>query len=400
MEERPELTRRAALGTLGTLLVAACTSNSDSATTTTTTGETTTTTMLPTGGSVPSGFDLAATPDANGVLLPEGFTSQIVATTGTPVADTGFEWRGWPDGAATFETAEGWILAANHELGNGDGGVSAIRFDSSGQVLDAYSILEGTDRNCAGGATPWGTWLSCEEWDEGEVWECDPTQAGVGTVLPALGKFRHEAVAIDPNAEVLYMTEDIPDGCLYRFTPDAYPDLSAGVLEAAEVAADGSVTWHVIPDPSAATTPTRSQVAATTPFNGGEGIDWGATASGDRVWFSTKGDNNIWELDPGAQTVTSIYSPGPTDTLRGVDNVYWDQTGGLLYIAEDGDDMELHMMGLDGSTAPIMRVVGHDGSELCGPTMSPDRSTLYVSSQRGTDGAGVTFAITGPFPIV
>ena len=109
--------------------------------------------------------------------------------------------------------------------------------------------------NCAGGPTPWGAWLSCEEIEGGLVWECDPSGRDRAEARPALGAFPHEAVAVDPDGERLYLTEDRPDGRFYRFTPDAYPDLSAGLLEVAEEAADGAVTWREVPDPAAASTP-------------------------------------------------------------------------------------------------------------------------------------------------
>ena len=84
--------------------------------------------------------------------------------------------------------------------------------------------------------------------------------------------FKHEACCVDPAGKQVYLTEDLGDGCLYRFTPDRYPDLSSGRLDVASVANDGTVTWHAVPDPQyAGSVPTRHQVEAATHFGGAKG---------------------------------------------------------------------------------------------------------------------------------
>ena len=108
-------------------------------------------------------------PDANGIILPEGFTSRVIATSGDLVPNTTHQWHIFPDGAATFPDGDGgWYYVCNSEVFNfmtnfeSHGGVSSVHFNKDAEIIDAFPILEGSHSNCAGGPTPWGTWLSCE----------------------------------------------------------------------------------------------------------------------------------------------------------------------------------------------------------------------------------------------
>ena len=357
------------------------------------------------GGAAPTTSNIAnlgplGDPDANGVRLPAGFTSRIVAASGQPVENSAYTWHAAPDGDAVFPTEDGgWIYVSNAELSGGGGGVGAIRFSAEGEIVDAYSILQGTNRNCAGGPTPWGTWLSCEEVSSGEVFECDPFGVEAGVVRPALGVCSHEAVAVDPVHEMLYLTEDVSDGRLYRFVPDAYPDLTSGTLEAMQVVSGevGATTWLPVPDPSAANTPMRDQVPESTAFAGGEGIWYHEGV----IYFSTKGDDRVWALETTSGDLSIVYdvATSPMPILTGVDNVVV-SAGGDVLVAEDGGDLQIVALTPDGQVLPVIQLVGHDGSEITGPAFDPSRQRLYFSSQRGTEGsssAGITFEVTGPF---
>jgi hypothetical protein len=330
-------------------------------------------------------------PDENGIMLPEGFRSRVVARSNEVVAGTGYKWHILPDGGATFRSADGgWVYVSNSEA-VGPIGAGAIRFDRDGRIVDAYPILEGTLVNCAGGATPWGTWLSCEEYDGGHVWECDPLGRRPGVKRAALGTFQHEAVAVDRRRR-LYLTEDKGDGRFYRFRSARVGDLSGGTLEVAAVAEDGFVRWLPVPAPNEP--PTRHQVPESTAFRGGEGI----LHHRDHVYFTTKGDNRVWDYDVRRQRLHVLYEAAldPSRQLTGVDNV-GASIGGDILVAEDGGNMELVLLTPTGVASPLLRVVGQDRSELAGPAFDPHRGDhLYFSSQRG-NGTGITYEVSGPF---
>jgi secreted PhoX family phosphatase len=345
----------------------------------------------------PSPYGALQAADANGIRLPAGFTSRIVARSVRQVA--GYTWHPAPDGGAVFADGTGWIYVSNSEV-NPSGGASALRFDANGTVTDAYRILSGTRQNCAGGAMPWNTWLSCEEVDRGFVYETDPW-GGASTQRPAMGRFTHEAAAADPVRRAVYMTEDVSNGCFYRFVPTTWGNLSAGTLQVmvAGTATSGSFTWATVPDPDGSPTQTRDQVSGAKRFNGGEGLHY----ANDTAWFTTKGDNRVWQVNLANNTYELAYDDSLVTTgtapLTGVDNVTGTASGDL-FVAEDGANMEICIITPDDIVAPFLRISGQSGSEITGPAFTPAGDRLYFSSQRGTTGSssgGITYEVTGPF---
>lgn len=347
-------------------------------------------------------------PNQDGLRLPKGFSSRIIARSGKIVEGTDYVWHKSPDGGACFQAENGgWIYVSNAEEYFPDAGVSAIHFNQDGSIKSAYRILAESEGNCAGGATPWGTWLSCEEIDCGAVYETDPAGKKAAVKLPALGYFKHEAVAVDHVNGQLYLTEDERDGCLYRFTPkNKLPDLSEGLLEVAIVKTVNKtkyVTWQAVENPTPDVDDeddlrTRYQVSNAKAFKGGEGIWYHQ----ENIFFSTKRDNRIWQLNIQSSTLSKLYDAKKVEDpiLTGVDNLTMNSQGQLL-VAEDDGDLQLVLLDKNGVAKPLLQVVHEhqdwDDSELTGPAFSPDGKRLYFSSQRGIDNdkrLGVTYEVS------
>jgi secreted PhoX family phosphatase len=348
------------------------------------------------------GYGPRRPPDALGLRLPARFSARIVARGGEPVGGTSYVWHEASDGAATFPLGDGgWILVSNSETLRG--GASTLRFRSDGRVIDAYGILDGTRHNCSGGGTPWGTWLSCEEVEDGLVWECDPGGRKDPVSHPALGVFKHEAAAVDPRGRRVYLTEDLVDGRFYRFTPERWPRLERGVLELATVSAGGEVRWTEVPDPSARHLATRRQLPDSTPLKRGEGI-W---RDGRTVYVATTADHRVhaYDIDRGRMRV--IYDGLATRSapLLRVDQLTANRAG-EVFVCEDiaTDEIDIGLIERSGRVSRFLSATGpqHVNSELTGVAFDPSGSRMYFSSQRAggsgsVPGPGAIYEISGPF---
>ena len=408
--------------------------------------------------------------------LPPGFSYRIVSRAGDPLPGGGTT-PGRHDGTASFVGPRGGLLLVqNHEIGASDpnptvaapeltydpkakGGTTTLALGHHLQPIDQYVSLAGTWSNCAGGLTPWGTWLTCEETetragatadkDHGFVFEVDPATPANNvqpTPLIGLGRFAHEAVCVDPNTGVLYLTEDAsgPNGLVYRFVPNdtssAYGTLrNGGALTAMSCSLAGvqvpdlsvftvpgttlNVEWIAVPDPQAATVSIRRQLADSqvTRSRKFEGAWWGdATANGDGKGHgrgnrkaemahivcsfarrsdgsAAEHDGQVWGYDPDSQTLTlELYLPvnlqPASDTPDGPDNICVSPYGGF-FLAEDGEGVQ-HLLAVDtdGNVAPFARN-RLSSSEFTGVNFAPDAKTLFANIQD----QGLCFAITGPF---
>jgi secreted PhoX family phosphatase len=396
--------------------------------------------------------------DPNQLLdLPRGFSYRVFSVEGDAMGSVVVP--GSHDGMAAFDARNaGTWLVRNHEIARDDvdedgvlpvphvpgatydpegtGGTTTLLVGHHRRLLDHRVSLAGTENNCAGGPSPWGTWLTCEEDDSvlakphGYVFEVDPWRGGNPEPIRAMGRFEHEAVAFD-RAGRAYLTEDAggPHGCFYRFQPrrplGGRGSLHAGgrlaAMTVAGLTTDLSIVqtpgtvlpvrWVDVPnvDPGEDDTTVREQVIAlgATPIQKAEGV-W-TDASGD-VWFvSSRGDGpdaedpedvsaavhagQIWRYDARSQTIELVVIFPGGSPFDGPDNITAGPHGFAVACTDGEDDQWLVGITDDGGTFPLAKnPVGDD--EFAGATFSPDGDTLYVNIQGSP---ARTFAIFGPW---
>lgn len=407
-------------------------------------------------------------PDPAGMLdLPRDFAYQVLSRTGDDM-DDGLIVPGAPDGMAAFPGKDGKTrVVRNHELmlgsdspfGDGEelfervdpalvydagdetpcgGGTTTFVYDTRTKELERQFLsLAGTLRNCAGGPTPWGSWVTCEEApvrankyfarDHGYAFEVDAAAEGPVAPVPlvGMGRFNHEAIAVDPVSGAVYQTEDRPDGLIYRFLPKEKGKLAGeGELQALAIKDSPSVDtrnwsdfadfpvghpidveWVDLDDVEAPEDDLRARgfLAGAARFARpegmwtGDGVIWFACTNGGRAEAgqifryrpSSKEGAKAERKDPG--TLELFLESQSREDIDYCDNLTVCPWGDLLLCEDGKGDNFLVRVTKAGVIHPFARTTL---SELAGATFSPDGTTLFVNIQR----PGITLAITGPWP--
>jgi secreted PhoX family phosphatase len=404
-------------------------------------------------------------PDPGGLLeLPAGFQYRILSPEGAPTmrnkATKGIPVPGSHDGMAAFQgRGKTTILVRNHELSTSGskpkvfgtnpytsepaGGTTAVVVGPNRQELDAYVTNAGTWVNCAGGGTPWGTWVTCEETRTSphgyafEVMADDPENALSKTPITDMGFFSHESIDVDPNTGIVYLTEDdfrgsIPtdpttevDGdpafrssFLYRYLPNDRSQrpgslhkggrLQALAIDEAPRNADlynpGQklvVRWiDVNPAEPHDDALTKGAVRFTrlegSHFAGG--AFWfddtqGGEARRGQIYRLRPGTSFVGAGTPGADTLELFFESTDLNELDLPDNVIVTPWGDIFCAEDGGGENRIVAITPEGGTYVFARNAHPDMNEFAGPTFAPDGRTFFVNVQD----PGTTFAIWGPF---
>ena len=385
--------------------------------------------------------------------LPEGFRYRSFGWTGDLLND-GTPTPARHDGMAAFDAGDGRVrLVRNHELTEGacfapdlaydpggPGGTTTVELDAATcTVTGSWASLSGTLWNCAGGPTPWGSWLTCEETFDapgddntfqrkhGYIFEVPGDGRATAEPLRDMGRFRHEAVAVDPATGIVYETEDHRGTSgFYRFLPNEPGRLTAGgrlqmlaLVEEPQVDTRRDqrvdqwrdVRWIDITDPDPETLDSdhvfaEGHDAGGTRFARLEGA-WHGTG---RIFFvSTNGGNaeqgQVWEYDPEGDRLRLLFESPGANVVNMPDNICVSPRGGLL-LCEDGDGPQfVHGLTVDGQVFQFARnnvVLAGERNEIegdfrdrefAGATYSPDGRWLFFNVQS----PGISFAVTGPW---
>lgn len=392
----------------------------------------------------------ALKPDPQGILdLPEGLQYKVISAVGDKMNDGLFVPNNH-DGMGAFAGKNGaTILVRNHELNpvatrNNlaaeipqydplcPGCTTTLIVEHDRNLRQHYLSLAGTNRNCSGGVTTWNTWISCEEdvatpyappgysleevrkhWGKverkhGYNFEVPLTGIAQPKPLVAMGRFRHEAVAIDPMTGYIYQTEDQNNSCFYRFRPQEARNLSAGGTLEAMVIKDlprvdtglnfplnqpKSIEWVEIEDvdPDYDTLRYEAQAKGAAIFRRGEGMCY---ADGEFYFTCTNGGQarvgQIFRYSRDNETIELFLESPGTKTLDYPDNLTVAPFGDLI-VCEDGrGEQRLIGITLEGQLYQFARNALNN-SEFAGVCFSPDSQTMFVNIYN----PGMTLAIWG-----